>query len=307
MARRLKPDIGLGEGIKHLLRSGLTKTIRDLGSVKTDPDTAILSARKRVKIMRANLVLIKSQRKNDHRDFKADLRTTAHGLAETRDLQAIVSIAENLARTTTRATDGTTVEAAIALCNLSVSIRQSLADYQPGEQTLVEAISRLNQWRDWIETWSLSDDPTPYFEAYQKIYHSARKRLSYGFKTSNPVEIHEGRKLVIQHRHHLVAFSRAAPDYFASRANTMRSMRRTLGDYDDLTALIDFIGSDRPQLSALTEEDRLLITQLARDTARPLAKTAEEETRLFFIEKPRPHRFNVQSLWEFATQDHVSE
>ncbi|WP_350334732.1 CHAD domain-containing protein [Coralliovum pocilloporae] len=296
MARRLKVGRGIGQELKRIVRSGLKKTISDLASAADDPDARILSARKRIKIIRANLVLAKSQLGPHYRTETDNLRSVAHRLAKARDLQALIVIAENLARTS-RAQDADT---AIALCTLSVSLSHLLTEERPGKTELTEAIGTLTGCLERVTHWSLTDDCTPYFDAYQKTYSGVRKRLDFGFRENDPIHIHDGRKLVIRHRHHLVALSQAAPDHFISRAEDIRTLRRSLGDYDDLMALVAFVGKEGPALYDLSPRQRDLIANRAREIAQPFAQAAKAHFETMFAEKPKRHRFNAQSLWNLA-------
>lgn len=125
-------------------------------------------------------------------------------------------------------------------------------------------------------------------EAFLASYRKARKRLAHGFADGTAEDLHEARKHVIHHLHHLDLLG-AHLDGAERRAAALEKLREALGDLNDLDELGQLAAEGEP-----LPESALKLMAKRRAT---LLKRAEAAARRLFRHKPKAFGKRIGALW----------
>jgi CHAD domain len=195
----------------------------------------------------------------------SQLKAAANVLAGRRRGEALVIVAEKLAAGS--ASGG-------KLVHMARSYRDEHGDpigggLVPGaaqdtlRQTIVSITGDMAMWRIPKDSDRLLRD------AFLCTYRKARKRLARALESEDIAELHEARKLVIHHLHHLEFLRGYLAGATAERIGELNTLREALGDLNDLEELqriaksrhheirgaaLDALRARRKRLSALVRK-----------------------------------------------------
>jgi hypothetical protein len=121
---------------------------------------------------------------------------------------------------------------------------------------------------------------------FRRVLSEGRREGQAAVLSGDPERLHEWRKLVKHHTHHLRLFRLAWPDLMALRQEEAEALGTALGDHHDLHML----------QGQLNEEERELLDPLiAARAARLEAKARQLGARIFA--DPRGAARQVQAWW----------
>jgi CHAD domain-containing protein len=123
---------------------------------------------------------------------------------------------------------------------------------------------------------------TPLLRAVRRTYRAARRLGDRALASGEAADLHTLRVRVVDLSHQLAALEAAWPDMFEAIGRELRGLRKTLGDYNDLTVLAEFAAA-RPELPH--EEKDALMALIAR-RRRPLERRAGQQFARLFAERP---------------------
>jgi hypothetical protein len=120
----------------------------------------------------------------------------------------------------------------------------------------------------------------PIAEAFGDSYRKARKKLAGALENQMAEDLHEARKFVIHHLHHLQLLQAWLPDDHQKRLDDLEKLREILGDFNDLAELerlmrLRDISGLRSASRALRKKRNTLLKKAAK-AARPLFRPKTE-------------------------------
>jgi len=106
------------------------------------------------------------------------------------------------------------------------------------EESIAAARAALDASAIAVGSWKLPRDGGEFIaQAFAETYRKARKRLAAALRTGNVESLHDARKQVIHHLHHLELLADALPNDPKGRIAALDGLRRSLGDLNDLAEL----------------------------------------------------------------------
>jgi CHAD domain-containing protein len=251
----------------HDLSDGL---VRDLGEAQAG--TSVHGARRRIKRLRSLLRLIRPAiGENDYHAANGRLRAAADALAGRRRAEALVAAAAKLHAGHPSSRLRALVESHAD--DLVISVDFADAPRQ--------ALDNVTQFKAAMAEWALPDSTDArVMAAFLTTYRKARKLLAHGMETGDATELHEARKFVIHHLHHLELLGDETKAKPAKRLRDLESLREILGDLNDLDELQQLASRHDPALATAT-------AHAASRRRRSLLKAATASSQRLFRRKAR--------------------
>lgn len=214
--------------LKALARAQLGALVDDLEQAAAE-GSSVHGARRRIKRLRSLLRLIRSViGERAYVKTNDNLRTAADALAGQRRAEALVAAAEKL---DDRSAGGQ------RLRKIAEEHRRDHAALSPGDglaaarQAVAAATRSVSAWR------VAKGTPASISDAFTRCYRKARKDLAAALDSEDPEPLHEARKQVIHHLHHLELLRGALRKPADKRLAELKSLREILGDLNDLDEL----------------------------------------------------------------------
>lgn len=281
MAFQIRRDTPLPRELGRVIQEQLVGALAELSAHGDTLRKGVYSARKRGKRLRAILRLMRpALGKERHAEANALIRDAGRALGEARDAEVRV---ETL--------DGLLAELpAVPEALQSLRARLVAARDQPEippEHAAAEARRLYAQALDRCGSWtgeSVTLDAL--ILGFRRVLSEGRREGQAAVLSGDPERLHEWRKLVKHHTHHLRLFRLAWPDLMALRQEEAEALGTALGDHHDLHML----------QGQLNEEERALLDPLiAARAARLEAKARQLGARIFA--DPRGAARQVQAWW----------
>lgn len=254
MAFEIRPGRDVSEEVHRVARKEVGRAIAALDGAREGRFKGVHDARKRLKAIRALLRLVAPRMGPAFRRENRRYRDAARKLAGVREAQASLETLDKLDK------PGDT------------TLRRGLEDRYEARRTLqlqgtdamAVLVRDLATARKRIAGWPLGGEG---FEVIapglRATYGRGRKGFRRAIGGASAADLHEWRKDVKYHRHHLELLIRLWPDVMAGAAATARNLGDLLGDHHDLhelRALIldssGFAGNDREHASVLASAAR---------------------------------------------------
>jgi CHAD domain-containing protein len=237
------------------------------------PGESVHGARRGIKRLRSLLRLLKpALGETAFHDVNHGLRDAADSLAGLRRAEALVATAE---KCLTRRDQQNGYWR-----DLAEAHRAARAAAVPADGGLHAARAALARAATSLGTAHLSDEGAQALStALTRHYAKARRLLREGFASGTAEELHEARKFVIHHLHHLSLLSiYLAP--VKKRLAALERLREFLGDLNDLDELAQHAAAQREGPQSLAAR------RMAKARARLLTK-AEASAKRLFHDKPK--------------------
>lgn len=154
---------------------------------------------------------------------------------------------------------------------------------------------RLASLRREIKSWPLpSFELATYVKGMTRAYKRARKCLARGLSTGRISALHEGRKSVIHHLHHIETIIAVWPQVFCLWEEKLQNLRELLGELHDLDELEQLLSKRGSALYSVGGKSLTLeLTSMHRQA---LVKRIAQSSHLF-SEKPKAFARRVELLW----------
>lgn len=272
-AKRASPR--LVENAAQLL-DGLS---RDLAEAQAG--APVHAARRRIKRLRSYIVLMEPIIGTAvSKDASRHLKTAADALSLLRRHEALNTAVQHLSDKLPKAH---------GLDRLVADYHEAhVVSTSPGKSLLtarqaVEAAVRI------AGTWRLPRTKLPAIsEAFAHTYRKARKMLRRALKSGDASDLHQARKQVIHHLHHLELLADALPRDPAPRIAKLNDLRNLLGDFNDL---VELEGLGAP--SAFDSE----VLKIIRTERKKLLHQARKAWKPLFGEKTNAFIKDIGAIW----------
>ena len=269
-----KSDLPSPASLKAETKSQLKVLSKELDMDATDAlaPASIHGARRRIKRLRSLLRLLRESLGNTQFAMaNAQLRTAADALAQQRRAEALVAASQRLG----------SAKHPHPLLAVAEANRQHHegASSAPGglkraRQAVADALAAVSASR------LARRSPNAIAESFMGFYRKARKGLGKALETRGAEELHEARKRVIDHLHHLELLRPHLPGLDGKRLKRLNALREALGDLNDLDELQQ-LASARD--AAIGVKDAKVLEKRRRE----LLEDAEKHFKLLFRDKPK--------------------
>lgn len=279
-----------GETLKALAREAIRAFLRDLAAARVGG--TVHEPRKRLKYLRSLLNLLRfAMRRTQYREAKAHLRKAAERLA---DLRRAEAHGEATAKLRAKGDEDNAalaeLDAVVARAHASATDAAVAAEATAAARLEIEALRRE------LAAWSLPRrDATAYLKAMRRAYARARRGLIEGLVAKDVVTLHEARKSVIYHLHHLETLEKLRLDLVPARTGELAKLRTALGDLNDLEELRDLVADKASAFSS--PELRRESAEAIRLGRKALFKRIRKRVRRLFAERPSRFERRVGASW----------
>ncbi len=277
-----------GEALRRLARNELAQLARELAAVKKGANAH--PTRKRLKFLRSLLRLIRPaigeeafEAANGH------LRAAAMQLAHKRHGEAMIEAVAKLAKQT-EGQDGLIAE-------LEAAARShAQASEVSHDEGLAAARQEIAAVRKLVGGWTLPKRDRRFFlDGLERCYARGRKLLRAGLQSGETRMLHEARKSVIHHLHHLEILEPVWPRMMKVWSEELGRLRESLGDLNDLDELEAQLAKPETAFGAIPSiaAARELIAARRQRLIWRIRKRAEQ----LFAERPRSLARRLDELW----------
>lgn len=290
---KISEDHPAGEALRRLMRKTLRGLAHDLEQARSGK--TVHPARRRLKFARSLLRLMKPALGADSfQQENGALRDAAQALASLRHSEAMI---EAIAKLRADAKDAAPDEAVYsALETAARNLRKDAVTPEETGRRIEEAFARIEDVRGRISSWTLPKrDISLFVEGMRVCFSKGRQLLREGLERKEMPLLHEARKSVIHHLHHIELLAPLWPKLFNVWTGELQKLREDLGDLNDLDDLsAEFHRPDSPFASI--EPVARAIELIDRRRKAILARIASETGHLF-AEQPKNFAARIDALW----------
>ena len=287
MAFEIRLQREVAAEIRRVAREEVDRAIAALDGAREGRFKGVHDARKRFKAIRALLRLVAGRLGPTFRRENRWYRDAARQLAAVREAQASLETLDRL----TGAEDATLRRKLEARYSARGGLQFRDANVLAG------LIKGLVEARERISGWPLAGEGFEVIETgLRATYRRGRKGLRRAVRGASATALHEWRKDVKYHRHHLELLVGLGPDVLAGAAGTARRLGDLLGDHHDLHQLRALL-SRSPELAG-SEHERESVLAAAELRAGELETRAIAVGGLVYEEKPGRFAGRMRANWD---------
>lgn len=290
---KISQDHPAGEALRRLMRKTMRALAQDLEQARSGK--TVHPARRRLKLARSQLRLMKPALGADSfRQENQALRDAANALAGLRHTEAMI---EAIAKLKADAKDAASDEAVFAALEAAArDLREEAVSPDETGRRIEEALARIEDLRGRISSWTLPKrDISLFVEGMRTCFSKARRLLRDGLERKEMPLLHEARKSVIHHLHHIELLTPLWPKLFKVWAGELQKLREDLGDLNDLD---DLSGEfDRPDSPFAAIEPKARAAELIDRRRTSILARIASETGHLFAEEPKNFAARIDALW----------
>ena len=287
MAFEIKLQRDVAVEIRRVAREEVDRAMAALDGAREGRLKGVHDARKRFKAIRALLRLVAGRLGPTFRRENRWYRDAARQLAAVREAQASLETLDRLPG----AEDATLRRNLEARYSARGGLRFRDAN------VLAVLIEGLAEARERIAGWPLAREGFEVIETgLRATYRRGRKGLRRAVRGASATDLHEWRKDVKYHRHHLELLAGLWPDVLAGAAGTARRLGDLLGDHHDLHQFRALL-SRSPGLAG-SEHERESVLAAGGRLARELEEAAIAIGGLVYAEKPGRFIARMRAWWD---------
>ncbi len=287
MAFEIRLHRDVAAEIRRVAREEVDRAMTALDGAREGRSRGIHDARKRFKAIRALLRLVALPLGPAFRRENRFFRDAARQLAGVREAQASLETLDRLG------------DSADATLRRKLEARYSARGGLQFRDANVLAvlIEGLAEARERIAGWPLAGGGFETIEpGLRATYRRGRKGLRGAVRGASATALHEWRKDVKYHRHHLELLVGLGPDVLAGAAGTARRLGDLLGDHHDLHQLRALL-SKSPGLAG-SEHERESVLAAGGCLARELEAAAITIGGRVYAEKPGRFIARMRACWD---------
>ena len=287
MAFEIRLDRDISGEIRRVAREEIDRARTALDGAREGRFKGVHDARKRFKAIRALLRLAVLRPGSAFRRENRWYRDAARQLARVREAQASLETLDRLA------------DAEDAMLRRELEARYEARRGLQFEDTdaLAALVADLAEAGKRVSEWPLTGEGFEVVESgLRATYRRGRRRFRRALPGTSATELHEWRKDVKYHRHHLELLVRLWPDVMAGAAATARRLGDLLGDHHDLHELRALL-SRSPGLAG-GDRERESVLASAEGRSRELEARAIEVGGLVYAEKPGRFIARMGAYWD---------
>lgn len=291
---KISTDQPAGEALRRLMRRIMRALSKDLDHARAGQ--IVHPARRRLKLARSLLRLMKPAlgQQSFHQENEA-LRDAAQVLAGLRRTEAM---SEAIAKLKGDAKRHEVLEHAVfaELETAAHNLRQDAVSPEDVDRRIADAASRVAELRGRIAAWTLPKrDIALFVDGLRTCFAKARRLLREGLEKKEMPLLHEARKSVIHHLHHVELLTPLWPKLFKVWAAELQKLREDLGDLNDLDDLsAEFDRPDSPFAQISQKEKALALIDRRRKS---ILLRIDNETGHLFAEEPKNFAARIDALW----------
>jgi CHAD domain-containing protein len=285
----LQPGLAVGEALRAVARDILGEARAAIEDPANSDAVAVHEFRRAMKRWRALLRLLEPFLEDDGRRLRNEARDLARSLGGARDGQSALDALDDLAKhgLTFSARSLATVRGRIE------ALRQTAeTDVLTGDMRL-RLIGTLAQADGVVERWPLHT--LTFADVADRLvlgFRDARRALPGSWPETEPEDLHELRKRVVNHRYQMETVAPLWPRFGRMWVAEAQRLRERLGSHHDLTTLAGLIAPHQP---LARWRSRLSALIAAREASH--VKGAARIAGRLFAEKPRAFRRRLEALW----------
>jgi CHAD domain-containing protein len=292
MSFRIRRKETVEHAIARIAGEQVDRAIAETGR-RMDGSAAVHNARKRCKRLRALLRLVRPQLGEVYAVENAWYRDAARELAHLRDAEIVVRSFDALVEHFDKPVDRPALR---PVRRHLAQARGDAADARELRARLREFRSRMEAARTRIDSWSLADAGFAAIErGLTKTYASARERMRAAYESPSTEAIHEWRKRVKDHAHHLELLRAVWKRPMRAHADEVDRLADLLGDDHDLTVLRAVLLS-APDGIADPETLQAVIGLIGRRQVELRARAETIGARVF-ADKPKAFARRIERYW----------
>ena len=288
-----------GRAVARTLRKQLEAADRILARLAAgEPEVTAHAVRRKLKKAVSLLAMLQvSMGKARHARQAGRLRQIARALAGRRRAEAMVEIVAKLGIDCAKPRE----KAAIQALERQLQTRLELArGARPVSRDLANLRREIAALRRKARRWPLSGrDPSQLVEGMTLSYGRARKLVARALSSGNPRTLHQARKSVIHHLHHIEFLTPLWPAVLRPLAEELLALRTVLGDVNDFEELARLVKRNKAAPLA-NGQTRLCLAAIRRQRRRLVATIAHRSAPLF-ADKPGAFARRTTILWRTAT------
>lgn len=287
MAFEIRPGRDVSDEIRRVAREDVDRAIAALHGAREGRFKGVHDARKRFKAIRALLRLVAPRLGPAFRCENRWYRDAARQLAGVREAQAILETLDRLGN----------AKDAVLRRELEARYEARRTLQFQDTDALALLAGDLAEAGERVAGWPLEGEGFEVIEpGLRATYRRGRKSFRRALRGASATELHEWRKDVKYHRHHLELLVRLWPDVLTGAAATARRLGNLLGDHHDLhelrvllSRLPELAGNDRERASVLASVER---------RSRELEARAMTVGGLVYGEKPGRFIARMGAYWD---------
>jgi hypothetical protein len=285
------PEQSFEDNLRRAVKAEFDRAIGEVGETGFEIHGTVRNVRRRLKRVRAVLKLVRPVLPA-YREESESLRDLGADVSALRDAQALVEAVDRLAARR----DGVVAPALLRL-------RRFLAERAAGHEAALDRDALLSRLREQLrearvraELWEFSRTGAAVLvPGFVETYQRARGAAEAVAETREQERFHEWRKRAKDHWAQLGLLRGLAPEFAEGRRQRAGRLVRTLGDYQNLSLLLDAL---RDESSQAAEADAVAAIRIASRLHGKLGKRALKLGRLLFADKPRAVDRRWRTYWD---------
>ena len=287
----LEPGLAVGEALRAVARDILNEARTAIENPAHSDAVAVHEFRRAMKRWRSFLRLLEPFLE-DGRQLRIEARDLAGALGGARDRQSALDALDDLAR------HGLTLSAR-SLANIRgriETLRQSAeTDVLTGDMRLrlTGALARADSA---VERWPLHT--LTFADVADRLvlgFRNARRALPRSWPDTDPEDLHELRKCIVNHRYQMEIVAPLWPRFGRMWVGEAQRLRDRLGRHQDLTLLMKLMEPHQP-LAPWRSRLTGAIAQRMKDHVAAARRIASR----LFVEKPGAFRRRLDVIWEMG-------
>jgi CHAD domain-containing protein len=293
MPFRIRRTESIEDAIRRIACEQVDATIAETGGRGRRREAAVHSARKRCKRIRALLRLVRPQIGDAYDLENGWYRDAARDLAHFRDAQVMIDTFDGLLKHFANAVER----------QAFAGIRRTLTRQRDAASVGAELRGHLREFRDRmreartrIDSWPIGDQGFAAIEdGLRRIYARGRRALHAAYEAPSTETIHEWRKRVKDHAHHIELLRSVWKAPMHARRDELDALADHLGDDHDLSVLREHLLT-HPCDARHSETLQAVIGLIARRQVE-LRVYAHAAGARVFAEKPDAFVRRIEVYW----------
>ena len=287
----LQPRLAVGEALRAVARDILGEARSAIENPAHSDAVAVHEFRRAMKRWRSLLRMLEPFLP-DGRQLRNEARDLARSLGGARDAQSALDALDDLAK------HGSTLsERSLATLRGRIeTVRQAAETEILTPDMRLQLARALTQAESAVERWPLH--VLTFAEVADRLvqgFRDARRALPRNWSETDPEDLHELRKRIVNHRYQMETVAPLWPRFGRMWVGEAQRLRERLGRHQDLTLLTQLTQARQP----LAPWRSRLAPAIAERMAAHVAAARRIASRLF-VEKPGAFRRRLDVIWEMG-------
>jgi CHAD domain-containing protein len=287
----LQPRLAVGEALRAVARDILGEARAAIENPAHSDAVAVHEFRRAMKRWRSLLRMLEPFLP-DGRQLRNEARDLARSLGGARDAQSALDALDDLAK------HGSTLsERSLATLRGRIeTVRQAAETEILTPDMRLQLARALTQAESAVERWPLH--VLTFAEVADRLvqgFRDARRALPRNWSETDPEDLHELRKRIVNHRYQMETVAPLWPRFGRMWVGEAQRLRERLGRHQDLTLLTQLTQARQP----LAPWRSRLAPAIAERMAAHVAAARRIASRLF-VEKPGAFRRRLDVIWEMG-------